>query len=491
MPIQPAQRFSHALQNPFILRTGQFSQCGGKERVVALKIYSPNNVIVKTQRGISHKINSYDNSLSKIDEKSLEIYLQNVALQVSALSDGSFKLSHHVTGIGGGANSSKPQDPSQIQTLSKSKRLKLRDICFNGDVNEARELLKWARYTEESFHYPPGEGSFIVFASRRGKLDLIKLLVAKGANISNAANHFIHIVTDLDNVSALEEATQEGHLEVVRYLVESGVKIDFSTLGGLCLYRACNPEKADIVRYLIPLMDKTHKDKLLNNLAWGNKDKSIELVRTELFELLLKHGADFKQVSVEASNAAPARVKQLLAQKISSEVAPKIAAKVTRDLKINHSFTKDQADKFSPLLITALSECDLTMMSDENKPENAAAQQILAQNLVAQILRCKKNLANLTEAEIKEGFKDVVVQVKISNFVGTPAPSAAKQAPSNVSQPSVVIYQQPAPVYHRAHQAPPPNPYAENVQATAAMLNAIAAVEGGAANLVNAFENNQ
>lgn len=488
MPIGPIKSSPHSsTPKPYVLRTGQFSQCGGKERVMALKIYSPNKVIVQTQNGISQQICPYDNSLSKIDKKTLKIYLQNIAFQVIGLSDGKFRLSHHVTGVGGGGSASKSSN-NQIQTLSNSKRRKLCDICLSGGVNEARELLKDVRYTEESFYFPASEGSLIVIASRRGKLDLIKLLVAKGANISSG-NHFSNTVTELDNASALEEATREGHLEVVRYLVEAGVKIDFNTLDGFCLHVACNPEKAAIVRFLIPLLDKAHKDKLLNYLANGNKDKNIELVRIELFELLLKHGADHKQVTAEAIKVAPDRVKQLLAQKISGEVAPKIANKIIRDLKIDHSFTKDQAERFLPLLVTALSECDLTMMSNENKPEHVAAQQALAEGLVAQILRYQKNLASLTDADMKEGFKDVVVRVKLSNFSSAPVKPSSNQAPSQVQQPTVVVYPQPAPVHHRAHQAPP-NPYAQ-MQAAAAVLNAAAAVESGVADIVNAFENNQ
>lgn len=515
MPIRPLIQGSptYPLQSspslkPHILPAGRFSQCGGFQRVTFLEIFSPTEIFVKTENRLRLRIQPHDNSLQQVDEKSLTIYLQNIALQVSSLSDGSFKLLHHVTGPAGGGNSSKPEGRKETVSNKPPKKPSLKTLNYEQrktlwyclgqteklDINLARKTLKHVRYTEDSFYRD--EQSFLVDAAEIGNLEGVKLLIEKGCN-PNSVFRFTYEGRVIGCTPALIRAVESGHLAIVQFLVESGADIDLGdTLGDPAIVVACQKGEIKIAQYLITRvknMDAVLKKSLEGAIYGGH----IQVV-----ELLLSHGAIPKEISPDYIQKTSAPIKKLLVEKgIGSEVPQKIANKVVRDLKVDHGFTKDQADKFHPLTVNALSKSEFMLsLLDESKPENIAATKALAEGLVAEILRFQKNLGHLTDADLEEGLKEVLVEVKSRDFSSkpaqpAPAPSAvvpAAAAPAAAPQPAAaptVVYQ---PVV-RVQQAPPAprsNNAAQNMQAAAQVINAFASAENGMANLVNAFGDN-
>jgi len=57
------------------------------------------------------------------------------------------------------------------------------------------------------------KGSALMKASERGKTEIAKLLIAKGADVN---------ATDTDKMTALYHAAQFGHADTVRLLLDSG-----------------------------------------------------------------------------------------------------------------------------------------------------------------------------------------------------------------------------------------------------------------------------
>eukprot|EP00919_Chromeraceae_sp_WS-2016_P076683 GHVR01181291.1.p1 GENE.GHVR01181291.1~~GHVR01181291.1.p1 ORF type:complete len:116 (+),score=10.79 GHVR01181291.1:256-603(+) len=63
----------------------------------------------------------------------------------------------------------------------------------------------------------------LVRASMRGDLDMVKLLIEKGANIDD-----ISYFTHEDGATALIFASTHGHVEIVKLLIEEGADVNFA-----------------------------------------------------------------------------------------------------------------------------------------------------------------------------------------------------------------------------------------------------------------------
>ena len=90
----------------------------------------------------------------------------------------------------------------------------------------------------------------MIFASHDGYLDIVELLLSKGANINHKNN---------DGCSSLFFASQNGHCNVVEYLLSNGAKINDKTNDNFTpLMIASETNQYSVVLLLLPLGASIH-----------------------------------------------------------------------------------------------------------------------------------------------------------------------------------------------------------------------------------------
>ncbi|MDH3997358.1 MAG: ankyrin repeat domain-containing protein [Desulfuromonadales bacterium] len=85
--------------------------------------------------------------------------------------------------------------------------------------------------------------SALIFAAERGFVDIVKLLLSKGAEYNYQNNH---------DFSALQAASRNGHLEVVKLLVQVGADVDLMDESGRsALWFAADSDSLELLQYLV------------------------------------------------------------------------------------------------------------------------------------------------------------------------------------------------------------------------------------------------
>ena len=121
-------------------------------------------------------------------------------------------------------------------------------------------------------------------ASQHGDIEVDRAALAGGADPEATERGF----------SSLHWATQEGHLDIPKLLVDHGVRVDTPNDGGFTpLHQAVGAGRTDIVKFLIdngadvdaPCPSNSNGTPLHTACAYG---------RTESVVLLLANGADIK-----------------------------------------------------------------------------------------------------------------------------------------------------------------------------------------------------
>ena len=145
----------------------------------------------------------------------------------------------------------------------------------NGNESWKRFFSRFTYYKtcmRDEFSFQYSEGNFIHadddlpvgWASEKGHLDIVKYLVEKGANIH------------ADSEYALREASEAGHLPVVKYLLEQGA--DIHAYDDYSLIYATYAGHVDVVKYLLQNGADIHNQKALRFAK--------EEGHTEIFKLL-------------------------------------------------------------------------------------------------------------------------------------------------------------------------------------------------------------
>jgi ankyrin repeat protein len=145
---------------------------------------------------------------------------------------------------------------------------------LDGNATQIESLLKSGHNINEQM--PGGDDTALAWAVHQGKLDTVKLLIDKGAQLDipdkyrntalmlAAAKGYTEIVKlltdkgvklDIQNTfgnTALQLAAYNGHTEIVKLLTIKGAKLDIqNTLGNTALMVASNKGMTEIVRLLI------------------------------------------------------------------------------------------------------------------------------------------------------------------------------------------------------------------------------------------------
>ena len=100
-------------------------------------------------------------------------------------------------------------------------RYNLIEVVKNNDINRVNSILNNGK---ENINAKDRDGwTALIWASCKGDLEIVKLLVESGADID---------AKDNDGWTALMRASWRGYLEIVQYLVEIGADINIKNKDG-------------------------------------------------------------------------------------------------------------------------------------------------------------------------------------------------------------------------------------------------------------------
>ena len=145
----------------------------------------------------------------------------------------------------------------------------------------------------------------LIIASQRSSLDVVKLLISKGANIN---------AVDNEGLNALHHAIQKNQSDVAKVLINSGIDLNltYGEKRESVLHRAAEEGLADIVETIVQ-KDKTMKDWLnsdgFNALQLACMEGHYEVVNIlsrEYTDLTVHHRQSNDNVLHLASRMCPA-----------------------------------------------------------------------------------------------------------------------------------------------------------------------------------------
>lgn len=159
---------------------------------------------------------------------------------------------------------------------NKEKAIKIYDLIKNGDIEQAKEII----ITDKSLlDFVTPFGTWLHVAARAGKLDMIKFLVESGMDIN--------INEGVPKSATIAHAASEGEISIVEYLFDNGAILDVSDPNRNPLFSAIYGGHLDIVKYLVQNgIDITVKYTGDTMKDMGAYEFAIERGQTEIAEYL-------------------------------------------------------------------------------------------------------------------------------------------------------------------------------------------------------------
>ena len=221
------------------------------------------------------------------------------------------RLTHHGTALDDDARLDSQVEATDVQLVvvpfcetSEGQAYELREEAWADNVVEVERLLQ--RPQDPNFQHDDGTTTNLSMATEMGHLEIVRLLLEAGARIERSAiNAFVgaackgHIeivrllleagadkdAWDDDGMTVLAAATAGGQLAIVRLLLDSGARVEWST--SRALVNAARRGHIDLVRLFVEFCaDKE---------AWDGHDTLLSAAisggHVETARLLLEAGA--------------------------------------------------------------------------------------------------------------------------------------------------------------------------------------------------------
>ena len=163
--------------------------------------------------------------------------------------------------------------------LSQPTYILMRNACAEGNAHKLHELI---RFNNADVNLTRQDGvSPIWIASQNGHYDCVKILIENGANVHQATVY---------GDTALDIALQEGHFKIVRVLRELGAN------GWNYAHIACEDGDADRIRELAKLSGDEYVDfDRPDDDGWSPAHVAVENHKYEALRALSSVGADVNQ----------------------------------------------------------------------------------------------------------------------------------------------------------------------------------------------------
>ncbi|CAG9861269.1 unnamed protein product [Phyllotreta striolata] len=192
------------------------------------------------------------------------------------------------TATGGSAGPAQQQQQQQAQAPEKTS---LVEACTDGDVGTVRKLLTEGR----SVHETSEEGeSLLSLACSAGYFELAQVLLAMHANVEDRGMK--------GECTPLMEAASAGHLDIVRLLVAHGADVNAqSTSGNTPLMYGCAGGHTEVVKFLLE-----HDANVEDHNENGHTPlmEAASAGHVGLAKILLSHGAGINTHSNEFKESA-------------------------------------------------------------------------------------------------------------------------------------------------------------------------------------------
>lgn len=151
-----------------------------------------------------------------------------------------------------------------------------------GYARQVASLVDWGSNIEAK---DPNHKTPLIKATENGHLEVVRVLLQKGADTAAKAGRYI------DDGTALHVAARAGHVEIIKLLLEFGADIEAkASRGARPLHWAVEDEKEDVVRLLL------ERNADINARRDYDQETPLKLTpeneRDGIFELLLEKGAD-------------------------------------------------------------------------------------------------------------------------------------------------------------------------------------------------------
>jgi len=262
-----------------------------------------------------------------------------------------------------------------IEENNKAGLEELLDVAWSIDINQAN------KHGECGVHIAAG----------LGRLEMLKVLVAHGANLG---------VADQQGDSAVYWAARQGHAPVIRFLVEHGVHVNQQNkLGESCLHAGCKYGHTAVVEYLVSIhtnidLQDSHKESGLHIAAWHGFPRIVEVLCQAGANLDIKNEDDETPLHVAAARGHIECIRCLLDGSSGTRGASTLDAQDRRGSTSLHLALRRHHTNVALLLLHSGADFDLPDSEGETPIHICAREGMLGLSQTLCAFGCNVDLPN-------------------------------------------------------------------------------------------------
>ena len=179
--------------------------------------------------------------------------------------------------------------------FSNDEQNPLLKAIFEGDLNSVKSLHKSGKDINEPWS-KENQYTYLGLASDLGKLEIVKYLVESGAKVNSS---------DVNGGNPLLLATIKGRFEVVKYLVEKGADVNHKDKNNISILNfSLKSKNYEIAKYLL---EKGADPNASNLNGFFSLNLAIILDAKDIVAKLIEKGADLKKKVFDLNPAAFAK----------------------------------------------------------------------------------------------------------------------------------------------------------------------------------------